>query len=181
MGGREQGRGVADRGEFDAASRHPVARAVTEAWAGPRADVNGFKSLTGRGVEGTIAGETYFVGNHRLAEERKGLLAGSRSGAGALRGAGEDGHRRCIISRRARHHRGGRHSSREQRQRSAIPSRDRRADALPLGTINPPRQPSPRPWGSTRSAAGCCPATSSLRSNACSTNTATRLAWSVTG
>jgi Cd2+/Zn2+-exporting ATPase len=38
---------------------------------GPGADVNGFKSLTGRGVEGTIAGEKYFVGNHRLAEERK--------------------------------------------------------------------------------------------------------------
>jgi Cd2+/Zn2+-exporting ATPase len=56
---------------LDALSQHPVARAVTEAWAGPSADVNGFKSLTGRGVEGTIAGEKYFVGNHRLAEERK--------------------------------------------------------------------------------------------------------------
>ncbi|MFO0785846.1 MAG: heavy metal translocating P-type ATPase [Phycisphaerales bacterium] len=56
---------------LDALSQHPVARAVTEAWAGPPADVSGFKSLTGRGVEGTIAGEAYFVGNHRLAEERK--------------------------------------------------------------------------------------------------------------
>lgn len=56
---------------LDALSQHPVALAVVAAWEGPRANVEAFKSLTGRGVEGRIDGAAYFVGNHRLAEERK--------------------------------------------------------------------------------------------------------------
>ena len=56
---------------LDALSQHPVALAVVAAWSGERADVEAFKSLTGRGVEGKINGEMCFVGNHRLAEERK--------------------------------------------------------------------------------------------------------------
>ena len=56
---------------LDALSQHPVALAVVTAWEGPRASVEAFKSLTGRGVEGRIDGGAYFVGNHRLAEERK--------------------------------------------------------------------------------------------------------------
>ncbi len=55
---------------LDALSQHPVAQAVIAAWEGPRANVEAFKSLTGRGVEGRIDGAAYFVGNHRLAEER---------------------------------------------------------------------------------------------------------------
>ncbi|MFN7020024.1 MAG: heavy metal translocating P-type ATPase [Phycisphaerales bacterium] len=56
---------------LDALSQHPVAQAVVAAWEGQRASVEAFKSLTGRGVEGRIDGATFFVGNHRLAEERK--------------------------------------------------------------------------------------------------------------
>ncbi len=56
---------------LDALSQHPVALAVVKARSGQLERVSAFKSLTGRGVEGTIAGEAYFVGNHRLAEERK--------------------------------------------------------------------------------------------------------------
>jgi len=56
---------------LDALSQHPVALAVVAAWSGERASVEAFKSLTGRGVEGRIDGAAYFVGNHRLAEERK--------------------------------------------------------------------------------------------------------------
>jgi Cd2+/Zn2+-exporting ATPase len=56
---------------LDALSQHPVALAVVAAWKGERASVENFKSLTGRGVEGRIDGVVYFVGNHRLAEERK--------------------------------------------------------------------------------------------------------------
>ncbi|MBX3392758.1 MAG: heavy metal translocating P-type ATPase [Phycisphaeraceae bacterium] len=70
--------GVVDKDEMlriaaslDALSQHPVAQAVTAAWNGQRESVETFKSLTGRGVEGRIGGELYFVGNHRLAEERK--------------------------------------------------------------------------------------------------------------
>ncbi len=62
---------------LDAGSDHPVARAVVAAWdeakaasRGPFLPVDGFMSLTARGVEGTIQGEKHFVGNHRLAEER---------------------------------------------------------------------------------------------------------------
>jgi Cd2+/Zn2+-exporting ATPase len=56
---------------LDALSQHPVALAVVAAWSGERAGVEEFKSLTGRGVEGKVNGEMYFVGNHRLAEERR--------------------------------------------------------------------------------------------------------------
>ncbi len=56
---------------LDALSQHPVALAVVAAWSGERARVEAFKSLTGRGVEGRIGSAAYFVGNHRLAEERK--------------------------------------------------------------------------------------------------------------
>ena len=56
---------------LDALSQHPVALAVVAAWSGERASVEAFKSLTGRGVEGRIDGAAYFVGNHRLAEERQ--------------------------------------------------------------------------------------------------------------
>ncbi len=56
---------------LDALSQHPVALAVVAAWSGERASVENFKSLTGRGVEGRIGGAAYFVGNHRLSEERK--------------------------------------------------------------------------------------------------------------
>lgn len=56
---------------LDALSQHPVALAVVAAWSGKPDDVTEFKSLTGRGVEGRIVRAMYFVGNHRLAEERK--------------------------------------------------------------------------------------------------------------
>lgn len=55
---------------LDALSSHPVAHAVCEGWTGPLLPIEGFASITGRGVEGRIDGEPYIVGNHRLAEER---------------------------------------------------------------------------------------------------------------
>ncbi|MBX3407764.1 MAG: cadmium-translocating P-type ATPase [Phycisphaeraceae bacterium] len=62
---------------LDAGSDHPVARAVVAGWeergvgrGGPLPAVEGFKSITGRGVEGRLDGAMYLVGNHRLAEER---------------------------------------------------------------------------------------------------------------
>jgi len=63
---------------LDFGSDHPVARAVVAGWeersaadAGSLPAVEGFNSITGRGVEGRINGAMYFVGNHRMAEERK--------------------------------------------------------------------------------------------------------------
>ncbi|MFO0875652.1 MAG: heavy metal translocating P-type ATPase [Phycisphaerales bacterium] len=55
---------------LDSLSQHPVAQTIAAAWSGERDVVAGFRSLTGRGVEGRIGDEPYFVGNHRLAEER---------------------------------------------------------------------------------------------------------------
>ena len=80
---------------LDAPSEHPVASAIVAAWT--RADstvpsstvpkstddarlaavqrsrellpIESFESITGRGVQGVLNGQKYFVGNHRLAEE----------------------------------------------------------------------------------------------------------------
>jgi Cd2+/Zn2+-exporting ATPase len=77
---------------LDAPSEHPVASAIVAAWtksdetpagstdaarlssvdkSGELLPVEGFESITGRGVMGIIGGDKYFVGNHRLAEENK--------------------------------------------------------------------------------------------------------------
>lgn len=75
---------------LDAPSEHPVASAIVAAWTGAVDNtagstdssrlnsigksgqllaVEGFESITGRGVRGVVRGIEYFVGNHRLAEE----------------------------------------------------------------------------------------------------------------
>ncbi len=50
-------------------SEHPVAHAIVTAHAGPVDKVVGFEAILGRGVQGTIEGTRYLLGNHRLAEE----------------------------------------------------------------------------------------------------------------
>lgn len=55
---------------LDALSEHPVAAAIVTGYGNrPHATVSGFEALTGRGVKGDIDGKTYYIGNHRLAEE----------------------------------------------------------------------------------------------------------------
>ncbi|MDQ3813154.1 MAG: cadmium-translocating P-type ATPase [Armatimonadota bacterium] len=55
---------------LEAHSEHPVASAVVARQRpGELLSVTNFESLTGRGVKGTINGQVYYVGNHRLAEE----------------------------------------------------------------------------------------------------------------
>lgn len=54
---------------LDALSDHPVARAISKFWQGERLQVEGFRSLFGKGVQGEVGGQAYFVGNHKLAEE----------------------------------------------------------------------------------------------------------------
>ncbi len=56
----------------DAHSEHPVAAAIVAAWQAPGRpllDVAAFEALAGRGAKGTVAGQLYYVGNHRLVEE----------------------------------------------------------------------------------------------------------------
>lgn len=55
---------------LDHLSGHPIAKSITDQWSGALLDVDGFESITGRGAVGTIEGETYIIGNHRLVEER---------------------------------------------------------------------------------------------------------------
>ncbi|MAO23523.1 MAG: heavy metal translocating P-type ATPase [Phycisphaerae bacterium] len=58
---------------IDSLSDHPVARAISSAWDGntePLFRVEEFRSVTGRGVQGVVNGEMYFVGNHRFLHER---------------------------------------------------------------------------------------------------------------
>lgn len=55
---------------LDAPSAHPIAKAITSAWTGDLVSIDGFESLTGRGVTGLSAGSTYYLGNHRLIEEK---------------------------------------------------------------------------------------------------------------
>ena len=55
-------------------SDHRVSTAVVAYWKTQQAadqlmEVTDFEALTGRGVKGTINGETFFLGNHCLAHE----------------------------------------------------------------------------------------------------------------
>lgn len=53
-------------------SDHPVSQALVRAGtkeASQRDEVTDFAAIPGRGVQGTLAGERYYLGNHRLMEE----------------------------------------------------------------------------------------------------------------
>ena len=55
---------------LDALSEHPVATAIVAGYGDePHATVQRFEALAGRGVKGDIDGQTYYIGNHRLANE----------------------------------------------------------------------------------------------------------------
>lgn len=55
---------------LDAPSEHPVASAIVAAYKGEPAPVAEFDSITGRGVQGRIDGNLFYIGNHRLAHEK---------------------------------------------------------------------------------------------------------------
>lgn len=55
---------------LDHLSGHPVAKAIEQKWEGQLLPVEGFESVTGRGVAGVVEGISYIIGNHRLIEER---------------------------------------------------------------------------------------------------------------
>ncbi|NUQ70247.1 MAG: heavy metal translocating P-type ATPase [Chthonomonadales bacterium] len=75
---------------LDAHSEHPIASAIVARWTGANhtnpgsaepermeaivrsgqlLPVDGFESITGRGVRGSVDGRLYYVGNHRLTED----------------------------------------------------------------------------------------------------------------
>jgi Zn2+/Cd2+-exporting ATPase len=55
---------------LEAASKHPIALAVTKAWSGRLLDVTDAISIDGKGLEGKVGGKYLAIGSHRLAEER---------------------------------------------------------------------------------------------------------------
>lgn len=61
---------------LDAHSEHPVAKAVVTFWNKSATEndllpVDQFEAIPGRGVTGIINGQRYYLGNHRLAEEKR--------------------------------------------------------------------------------------------------------------
>ncbi len=56
---------------LDTLSEHPVATAIVRGYSGSVANVSDFEALPGRGVQGTVDGVKYFLGNHRLIEDLK--------------------------------------------------------------------------------------------------------------
>jgi Cd2+/Zn2+-exporting ATPase len=89
LGGESEERVRQLAASIDAGSDHPVARAVIAAYAGSLLPTSGQRSITGRGVEATIDGQVFVVGNHRLAEERKVCSPEVERELEALEGAGK--------------------------------------------------------------------------------------------
>ncbi|MCE1239697.1 MAG: heavy metal translocating P-type ATPase [Azonexaceae bacterium] len=52
-------------------SDHPVSRAIAAALPPSDDDLQNFRALPGRGIEGTAGGQLLMLGNHRLIEERQ--------------------------------------------------------------------------------------------------------------
>ncbi len=55
---------------IEALSEHPVAHAIVIAHKGPVDQVSNFEAIPGHGVQGTVNGVQYLLGNHRLAEQK---------------------------------------------------------------------------------------------------------------
>ncbi len=51
-------------------SDHPVSKAIFAGLEEPGDEVDAFTALSGRGTQGTVAGQSLVLGNHRLIEER---------------------------------------------------------------------------------------------------------------
>lgn len=65
-------------------SEHPIAEAILMKWkssscVGTLLEVNDFHAVPGRGIVGDINGHSYFLGNHRFAEEKNVCNAGAES------------------------------------------------------------------------------------------------------
>ncbi|MEU1810807.1 heavy metal translocating P-type ATPase [Micromonospora aurantiaca (nom. illeg.)] len=95
-------------GALEAASEHPIARAVAEAAAeaGPLPAVGGFANAEGLGVTGTVDGRTVVVGRARLLRERgldvpeevERAAAGAEAAGRTAILAGWDGRARGVLA-----------------------------------------------------------------------------------
>ena len=53
-----------------ARSDHPVSKAIAKSLAGERLDVEAFEALVGKGVQGSLQGQRFVLGNHRLIHDQ---------------------------------------------------------------------------------------------------------------
>ncbi|HUT81821.1 MAG TPA: cation-translocating P-type ATPase [Candidatus Bathyarchaeia archaeon] len=61
-------------GSLEANSKHPIAKAIWEKMNEkgiPELEINEFKSITGKGIQGKINGDIWFVGNKRFYDEKE--------------------------------------------------------------------------------------------------------------
>src|SRR5256885_2265965 len=78
---------------LERASEHPLAQAIVHAAekrGGPLSPVEGFNSVTGQGVEGTVAGHRVAVGSRRYMEQFGGVPAVARADVGSAMRTGND-------------------------------------------------------------------------------------------
>ncbi len=92
IGGETDERIVRLAASLERGSEHPMAAAIVEAAAANQLQLiqpDGFRSLTGRGVVGTVAGHEIAVGNERLFEELEISAAGLVEQAEPMRRDGQ--------------------------------------------------------------------------------------------
>src|SRR5690606_36437444 len=53
-----------------ARSDHPVSKAIAESLADERLDVEAFEALVGKGVQGSLQGQRFVLGYHRLIHDQ---------------------------------------------------------------------------------------------------------------
>lgn len=70
LGGAAKDRAAQLAASLAGRSDHPVSQAIAQGLSMPASNVDGFKALAGRGVEGSIEGRVHVLGNHRLIKER---------------------------------------------------------------------------------------------------------------
>jgi Cd2+/Zn2+-exporting ATPase len=76
---------------LEAQSNHPIAQAIvthTQELNLDAESLTDFVERPGRGAEGTVGGEAYWIGNHRLAIEKDAFDSGIKSQTEALQNAG---------------------------------------------------------------------------------------------
>ena len=90
LGGREETEVLRLAAALERRSEHPLAHAILTAADGRELpEVEGFRSVAGRGAEGVISGKRYVIGSPRLFEERGVALDPAREALAAVADAGE--------------------------------------------------------------------------------------------
>jgi Cd2+/Zn2+-exporting ATPase len=90
LGGREGAEVLALAAALERRSEHPLAHAILSAADGAELrPVSGFRSIAGRGAEGSVDGERYLIGSPRLFAERGISLEGADEALETVERAGE--------------------------------------------------------------------------------------------